>query len=229
MTSAERQRRYRTKVKRLARAARAKAKRNKLAKRAAPAKVPWKAVKPITGADWRECYQQAPSLRVPSMEVCDWCAQGVSEAVQAWSRGARPPVLDDAEEVLRQLLRLLPAVRANFLTENAPDPLTEDHPHFRGIVALELIARETSFLLKRYTDGPDWADLAQTICAYAMGIRWRHQHPLSFSHVDDPLCILVHAILGKMGIDGSRHSVSMALRKRRGREARARLVDRNPT
>jgi hypothetical protein len=220
MTSAERQRRYRTRVKASGKAATG----------GKPPKQPksnfdWATVKPISGAAWQTCYRKTPHLQAPPIEDCDAYALAVSDAVQAWSRREPGSILGNAGKPMQQLLRRLPAMLARFRAGEAPGPLPEDHPHFRRLVACELIARASSFLLKLYPDdAPDWCDLANNICAYAMVVG-----RASISHAKDPLCIIVHLVLQEMGVHKSPHAISMALRGRRGRMARARPVDKKLT
>jgi hypothetical protein len=76
------------------------------------------------------------------------------------------PILGNAEEPLRQVLRRLPEVQARICAD--PEPLSEDHPHFSQWMACALITREANMLLMQY----DWGDLAHIICTHAMEA-WR--------------------------------------------------------
>jgi hypothetical protein len=202
-------------------------------------------VRPISGAVWQKCYQDAPDLQVPPLasspppDEADRRehARAVSKAAQAWDR--RTPSLDVCDWSAQETWRLVQAWSrhtSGSILGNAEEPLrqvlrrlpevqaricadpeslSEDHPHFRQWMACALITREANMLLIQY----DWGDLAHIICTHAMEA-WRDgdRYPTSVSHAKDPLCIITTLVLKAMNVTKPLDTVSMVLRGRRQRK-----------
>jgi hypothetical protein len=228
MTSAERQRRYRLRLK-ATRKARSPRKQPKSA-------FDWATVRPIGGDIWQECCRRA-GLKVPDAETSEDHALWISSVARTLAARPTASILGNLKGPLRQLLRCVPALVERFRAAEKSTPPRDSYPHLEMLLgsvgqgltctgypdmarleACDQLENGARYLLDLYADdGPaDWRDLAGPVCGCAMGEDRR-----SVTHDDDPLCVFVHLILAKMGITGpSISTVTAVLRGRRGRRSR---------